>query len=457
MPTCKKCQSHQVTKNGFVRSKQSKSSQWKPYCPARKVGKLCYHLCTTESTRPVRDVQYGCTEPNYETATYNWYARCNQPSVHAAVQDRLSHILFVTEYQGTNRCYVGHYFIVGYYELGWTAEINGRTAIRAKNLCFVPVEHAYEITDERWQFINPHGETTRLTNLRWATQRISGNLLDKIVQHLDKHNRMADYLLEVARLKAKYNPFEDIPKGRIFIINVGANTSHQQQSPLFDDGTFEFMPIPGGHDEGLTYADLRQFNDSDMPLFDRFAAPAISPSKKVHNDPEFATFTYGDNLHKKGGLRRLQAGDFLFFLARLVPYTRQQFDEQNAIFALIGYLEIEERLDNPDDPMFTSPAFNKNAHVMRWVNNPASFTDFAVFKGSINSRRFHTAVPFDRKFVEHVPILKKDRTVWKWGQQTDLGVIGSNTRAVRMHIDPKKNKKRAKRFWKHIWKLQSWS
>jgi hypothetical protein len=309
-------------------STKSKSTQWKPYRPAKKVGRLCYHHCTTESALPVRDVQDGCTEPNYETATYNWYECCNQPSVRTAVRDGLSHILFVTRYKGTNKCYEEHYFIVGYYELGWTTEMDRRIAIRAKNLCFVPIEHAYEITDERWRRIKPDSKTT-LNNLRQATQRIRGNLLDEIVQHLDRHNREADYLLEVARLKAKYNPFEDIPKGRVFIINVGANTSHPQQSPLFDDGTFEFVPIPGEHNEGLTYANLRQFNAPDMPLFDRFAAPATSPSQKVHNDPEFATFTYGDNLRKKGGLRQLQAGDFLFFLARLVPYAERQFDKKN--------------------------------------------------------------------------------------------------------------------------------
>ena len=53
---------------------------------------------------------------------------------------------------------------------------------------------------------------------------------------------MTDYVLEVARLKAMYNPFEDIPQGCVFIVNVGANTRHRQQSPLFDDGTFEFVP-----------------------------------------------------------------------------------------------------------------------------------------------------------------------------------------------------------------------
>ena len=433
----------------------TKSGHWRQYLPTKKVGKLCYHNCTTDSDLPLRNVLGKSTEPNYETATYNWCDHCNQPSVHAAVQDGLSHILFVTKYKGANSPYVDRYLIVGYYEIGWTAEINGYTAIRAKNLCFTPIEHAYEITDERWQYINPQSKTARPANLRSVTQRISGNLLDAIVQHLDRYNRMTDYVLEVARLKAMYNPFEEVPQGRVFIINVGANTSHRQQSPLFDDGTFEFVPIPSDCDEGLAYANLRQFNSPNTPLFDRFAAPAISPSENVHNDPEFATFTYGDNLRKKGRLRQLQEGDFLFFLARLVPYADKHFDE-NAIFALVGYIEIAERLDNSDDPMFTSPAFNRNAHVRRWVNIPTSFADYAVFKGSTNSRRFHTAVPFDHEFVEHIPILKKDGTAWEWDQRTELSVIGSNTRAVRIHINPQTDGERAERFWKRIWNLQRW-
>ncbi|MDE0042668.1 MAG: hypothetical protein OXT74_11580, partial [Candidatus Poribacteria bacterium] len=195
----------------------------------------------------------------------------------------------------------------------------------------------------------------------------------------------------------------------------------------------------------------------NVPLFDRFVKPATSPSENVHNDPEFATFTYGDNvrMNGKGGLRQLQEGDFLFFLAHLVPYADRYY-KKNAQFALVGYIEIAESLDNSDDPMFTSPAFNRNAHVRRWVNLPASFADYAVFKGSTDSRRFHTAVPFDREFVEHVPILKRDGAAWECGRSTELGVIGSYTRAVRMHIDPKTDGARAKRFWERIWKLQRW-
>lgn len=430
------------------------SVKWLPYSPGCREGKLCYHNCTTDSYLPLRRVLTGSTEPNYETLTYNYCDQCNQTSVRAAVNDGLSHILFITRYKGKNAAYDKRPFIVGYYEIGWTTTVNGATAIRPKELSFTRIEDAYEITPNRWNHINPASATNELENLRQATQRLRGNLLEEIVTHLDANDATTEFQLETAPLKAKTNPFQRVPRGRIFIINVGANTVHRQQSPLFENGTFEFVPIPGDYEEGLTYADVLQFYDPNKLLLDRFAKPAVSPSSRVHNDPEFATFTYGDNTRKKGALRQLKRGDFLFFLARLVPYEDQQFDTGRAMFALIGYLEIEERLDNADDPLFTSPAFNRNAHVRRWVNDPGSFGDFVVFKGSTKSRRFRYAAPFDRTFVEHVPILTKDSTAWQWGRTSDNGVISSYTRAVRCHIDPSTDPERAARFWNRVWESQ---
>ena len=129
---------------------------WQDYTPSEKTGKLCYQYCSEQSVLPIRDVlndhKKGFkAEPNYETATYNWYSNCNQPSVRAVVKDGLSHILFITKYTGLNREYLGRYFIVGYYEIGWITQVGNRTAIRAKRICFVPIEKAYEVTDERWQ------------------------------------------------------------------------------------------------------------------------------------------------------------------------------------------------------------------------------------------------------------------------------------------------------------------
>ena len=191
-------------------SDYTSKNQWKTHCPSMIAGRLCYYLCTPQSDLPVRDVKYKChdvehecTEPNYETATYNLFCSCNQQNVHSDVQkNHLSHILFHTRYHGTNESYKNHIFIVGYYEIGWSQWMcNKRTAIRAKNLHFVSVEHAYKITDKRWKRIKPPS-AKKLTSLRQLTQRITGNVLDEILQHLsDKPNRVDDYVKEVQRLQ----------------------------------------------------------------------------------------------------------------------------------------------------------------------------------------------------------------------------------------------------------------
>ncbi|HLF87530.1 MAG TPA: hypothetical protein VI451_01160 [Anaerolineales bacterium] len=443
--------------------------QWKTFNPSKVEGKLCYHYCSRQSVLPIRDVlndhyKGKKTEPNYETATYNWCGKCNQLSINAAVNDNLSHILFATKYCGCKKEFKDRYFIVGYYEIGWTTKVGKRTAIRAKNMCFVPVERAYEITAERWRRINPKSQTPRLKNLRQATQRISGSLLDEIIGHLDQGNAVDDFLHEVALLKAEYNPFDSVPKGRIFIINVGANTTNSLQSPLFENATFEFVPIPeyqpiDNFAKIRTFADLKQFNASEKPLMDLFPQLSKQANIQAHNDPEFITLTYGDNVVQKSNLQDLQKGDYLFFLARLVPYRTGKFHHNEAIFALVGYFEVDECNDDPNSSLFISPAFLRNAHVKRWLVNPSSFTNFVVFKGSTNSRRFRFAVPFNRELIEHVPFLKADGSFWDWGRTTELGIIGANTRTVRMYIDPnsKNGQERVERFWQFIFDTQKWS
>lgn len=184
---------------------------WAPYRPQKEVGKLCFYYCTMRSELPIRDLfgdhkQGSKVEPNYETSTYNHCASCNGYSLRAAIKDRLSHILFTTKYTGQKARYHGSYYIIGYYEIGWTNRVKGRISILAKKMCFVPIENAYKITAKRWQRINRRGKTTSLTNLRHATQRISGSLLKEIISHLDCKDATEEYRYEITRLTgAKQN------------------------------------------------------------------------------------------------------------------------------------------------------------------------------------------------------------------------------------------------------------
>lgn len=189
-----------------------------------------------------------------------------------------------------------------------------------------------------------------------------------------------------------------------------------------------------------------------------FQDPALSPSAQIHSDPEFLTLSYGDNFEHKSNLQKLHPGDFLFFLACLVPYQNYSFDHDKAIFAPVGFLEVEQIIREPDEELFISPVYHRNAHVIRWLDDRESFREFGIIKGSQRSRRFRHAVPFNRKFVEQVPLLMADESSWDWSRTTELGVIGANTRTVRVYIDPEKkaDQKRADKFWGKINQSQRW-
>lgn len=87
---------------------------------------------------------------------------------------------------------------------------------------------------------------------------------------------------------------------RTYLANVGANSSHRQLfSPLFEDATFEFLPIPEG-DRNLDksryavhYPDLRSYYNPDQGLL-RYV-PQDMWANSCHNDPDFEAFTYGDS------------------------------------------------------------------------------------------------------------------------------------------------------------------
>jgi hypothetical protein len=90
------------------------------------------------------------------------------------------------------------------------------------------------------------------------------------------------------------------------------------QGPLFKDGSFEFVCIPdrqGVSDH--TYGNM--LGRDGRPVADYFptGCRAAMAGQRVHVDPEFDTFTYGDPTPPKRSLRRLRPGDFLIFYAGL--------------------------------------------------------------------------------------------------------------------------------------------
>jgi hypothetical protein len=243
--------------------------------------------------------------------------------------------------------------------------------------------------------------------------------------------------------------------GRIFLANVGANASHRFSSPVFPDGTFEFIPIPedcqlnGPH--AVRYRDLRSFNSPDRDLAQYI--PRRLWDWTTHNDPEFETFTYGDNCElnpRAASLKRMEPGDFLFFIARLARWLDGKPTGEHG-FYLVGFLEIEDVLRDvrlrPSTELMAR--FGANAHVRRGLCDEKLWDRFWVFAGSRRSQRFHKAVPITREAASQL-FTSAGGSPWRWnGGRSDLQIIGSYTRSCRCIIDPALpgHAERSKRLW----------
>lgn len=226
---------------------------------------------------------------------------------------------------------------------------------------------------------------------------------------------------------------------RIYLANVGANTSSEHRglvSPLFDDGTFEFLPIPEGdrnldkYASAVHYRDLRSRSEPSRDLL-RYV-PERLRNAACHNDPEFETITYGDTGRgSAANLNYMKIGDVLLFIARLVP----EAGGKEPGFYLVGGISVDSVAGDVTQPLTGQAAqrFARNAHVIR-ARCTGVWDGFWVFGGSSRSRRFGRAVPVNREICD--PVFRdKNGHPWDWTRQTETATIGSYTRARRCMLD----------------------
>ncbi len=134
-------------------------------------------------------------------------------------------------------------------------------------------------------------------------------------------------------------------------------------SPIFNDGSFEYIPIPESDPdtrETRTYQNTS--GRKKKPLAD-FLPPKICDNK-MHFDPEFETFTYGDPSSKRKSLLKLNKDDLLVFYAGLTPYENDKYP--NALY-IIGYFAVENVVDfnvlSKKETLNSCNLYSGNAHI----------------------------------------------------------------------------------------------
>jgi hypothetical protein len=176
---------------------------------------------------------------------------------------------------------------------------------------------------------------------------------------------------------------------KALLLRVGIDKgSGGTYGPIFEDGSFEFVPIPETYRSCTATTYGERIGRKGKPL-STYVPPALR-HVPMHDDPEFETCTYGDTTAKRRYLLELSEEDLLVFYAGLKPFNHDNDDYPEALY-FIGYFTIEHVIDfnwlSASERAAYRQRYPSNAHIKRGY----AFENLVIVVGSKNSRLLHHA------------------------------------------------------------------
>jgi len=178
---------------------------------------------------------------------------------------------------------------------------------------------------------------------------------------------------------------------KVYLVNVGANTSHSAvaRSPIFNDGSFIFVPFPLHVGKRGT----RPCPVADCPFVRKVDV------RDTHSDPDWRNLTYGDHCAnpRAKALLRVVEDDILLFWALLWRNRGGAWEDGftgEQRWCLIGALRVREILASGQSPSDANASRRArlNAHFRNEILGPSE----RVFVGCTRySRLFSKAVDLE--------------------------------------------------------------
>jgi Nucleotide modification associated domain 3 len=153
-------------------------------------------------------------------------------------------------------------------------------------------------------------------------------------------------------------------------------------APIFSNGTFEYIPLS---EKNQNTQETKTFNNTkgvNGVYFSHYLPKKIE-NRKLHFDPEFETFTYGDQTAKRNYLLKLNKNDLIVFYSGLTPHENQIYEEG---LYIIGYFTVENVIDfntlSGDETIYQSKILKNNAHI-----KSNSLENLVIIKGQNKSSK----------------------------------------------------------------------
>ena len=182
----------------------------------------------------------------------------------------------------------------------------------------------------------------------------------------------------------------------IYVVNVGANTSHsaRARSPIFADGSFKYVSFP-----------YRGGDRSSSPEYPAEFLPFVRMDRLVgwatHADPDWKNLTYGDfcGNARAAALAKVQAGDTLLFWGLLWEHTGRSwagFTGRQGWY-LLGAIRVQHIVHDRASLMLLSRTEQARARANAHLDGGSDLDDgHRIFLGNpTSSIRFARAVDLE--------------------------------------------------------------
>jgi Nucleotide modification associated domain 3 len=173
---------------------------------------------------------------------------------------------------------------------------------------------------------------------------------------------------------------------KALLLRVGIDKGYGALSPVFSDNAYRYIPVYYKDKTERESKEKRDFRDIHL---DDYLPPSLH-NKKIHLDPEFETFTYGDpGWIKRGSLLKLSKGDLLVFY---IGGKYLEGDEEEGCF-IVGYFVVKGVIDwntlSHSQRDEVKNIFARNAHIM----SSKSKNNLVLVKGSKESKALTHCIP----------------------------------------------------------------
>ncbi|MBM4158539.1 MAG: hypothetical protein FJ216_07145 [Ignavibacteria bacterium] len=192
---------------------------------------------------------------------------------------------------------------------------------------------------------------------------------------------------------------------KILLLRVGIDSRYNALSPVFKDFTFEYIPIYYKDKKDIEKKEKRTFRNligsKGKPLSEYL--PEKIKDKKIHFDPEFETFTYGEVKNpKRSALLKLGKNDLLVFYMGGY-FVNKSYEKQCFIF---GFFEVDKVYDwtKKNERGKIIKECEKNAHII----SSKTKDNLVIVKGTNRSRLLEKCIQItDKCDIKGIPYLTK--------------------------------------------------